>query len=221
MYREALIRIRFLGIYEKQTAPEQVQKHQRTHLVPGGCNFAYAAGSMALQAQTETGQISGTVLDPSGAVITSATIVSVDKATLAKRTITATSGSYVFANLQSGTYEITASAPGFETLKQTVVVAVGSKVGLDSHLTIGSAATVVEVSEGKHTCQYRDTDDWSDDFHKRNPEPAYLNPQSLRSGRNGGKYHRRRPNRRNPGRWFLGQWSARQRCGHPAGRRSE
>jgi outer membrane receptor protein involved in Fe transport len=109
--------------------------------------FLTLAGSLALQAQTETGQISGTLLDPSGAVITSGTVVTVDKATQAKRALTATSGSYVFSNLQSGVYEVTASAPGFETLKQTVSVAVGSKVGLDSHLTVGSTTTVVEVSE--------------------------------------------------------------------------
>jgi hypothetical protein len=98
-------------------------------------------------AQTETGQITGTVLDPSGGVVTTATVTAVDVATQAKRTATPTSGTYVFANLLPGTYEVTATAPGFNALKQTVTVNVGSKVGIDSHLTVGSTSTVVEVSE--------------------------------------------------------------------------
>ncbi|MCU1329311.1 MAG: TonB-dependent receptor [Bryobacterales bacterium] len=104
-------------------------------------------GSVTLFAQTETGQIAGSVFDPSGAIVTSATVVAVDTATQAKRTVAATSGTYVFANLQSGTYEVTTTAPGFETLKQTVGVTVGSRIGLDSHLNVGSTTTVVEVSE--------------------------------------------------------------------------
>ncbi|HXJ41077.1 MAG TPA: carboxypeptidase regulatory-like domain-containing protein, partial [Bryobacteraceae bacterium] len=97
--------------------------------------------------QTETGQITGTVFDPSGAVVTSATVTAVDTSTQAKRTVTPTSGNYVFANLQPGVYDVTAAAPGFQTLKQTVTVAVGSKVGVDSHLTVGATTTILEVSE--------------------------------------------------------------------------
>src|SRR3954471_23034206 len=98
-------------------------------LLPGGLMFErkwmrsltaaalWLISSTVLLAQTETGQIAGTVFDPSGSVVTSATVVAVDRSTQAKRTVTATSGQYVFANLQSGTYEVTTSAPGFETLK--------------------------------------------------------------------------------------------------------
>lgn len=106
-----------------------------------------SVSATSLMGQTETGQITGTVLDPSGAVVTTSTIVAVDLSTQAKRTVTPASGTYVFANLQSGNYEVTASAPGFETLKQTVSVAVGSKLGLDIHLSVGATTTVVEVNE--------------------------------------------------------------------------
>ena len=104
-------------------------------------------GGRSLLAQTETGPIAGTVFDSSGAVINTATVVATDKATQSKRTITTTSGNYVFANMQSGNYEVSTTATGFETLKQTVNVPVGTKVGLDSHLSVGSTTTVVEVNE--------------------------------------------------------------------------
>ena len=100
-----------------------------------------------LMAQTETGQITGTVYDATGGVITTATVTAVDVATQAKRTTSPSSGTYVFANLQSGVYQVTTSAAGFDTLKQTVTVAVGARVGLDSNLNVGSTTTVVEVAE--------------------------------------------------------------------------
>lgn len=98
-------------------------------------------------AQTETGQITGTVLDPTGAAIPMATVTAKDLATNATRTMNTTDGTYVFANLQPGRYEITATASGFQTVKQVVTVNVGTKIGLDLHPAVGTQATVVEVSE--------------------------------------------------------------------------
>jgi outer membrane receptor protein involved in Fe transport len=104
-------------------------------------------GMANLLAQTETGQIAGTVYDATGAVVTTATVTIVDRASGSKRTQNPTSGTYVFANLQAGTYDVTTSAAGFETLKQTAAVDVGTKLGLDSHLSVGQTTTVVEVEE--------------------------------------------------------------------------
>ena len=105
------------------------------------------AGAGTLFAQTETGQITGTVFDASGAVVTGATVTVVDRATQAKRTVSPNSGTYVFANLQTGVYDMTTAASGFETLKQTATIVPGAKVGLDSHLTVGSTSTIIEVAE--------------------------------------------------------------------------
>lgn len=98
-------------------------------------------------AQTETGQITGTVLDPTGAAIPNSTITAKDLSTNATRTNRSNDGSYVFPNLLAGRYEVTASATGFETQRQVMNVGVGSKLGLDFHLAVGAQATVVEVSE--------------------------------------------------------------------------
>ncbi len=98
-------------------------------------------------AQNETGQITGTVFDPAGAVIMDATIIATDPSNKAVRTQMASDGVYVFPNLLPGRYELTVSAPNFRTVKQPVTVSVGSKIGLDFHLPLGTVSEVVEVQE--------------------------------------------------------------------------
>jgi outer membrane receptor protein involved in Fe transport len=101
-----------------------------------------------LTAQTETGQITGTVFDPAGAVLPKAPITATDVQTKAARsTTTSPAGTYVIPSLLPGTYEVTATAPGFQTTKQTVTVNVGARVGLDIHLVLGTTTTIVEVTE--------------------------------------------------------------------------
>jgi len=100
-----------------------------------------------LMAQTETGQIVGTVLDPTGAAIPGATVTVTSVATGAQRTETSSAtGGFVFANLQPTMYTVAVSASGFATHKQNVNVTVGSKIGVDVKLEVGRASTVVEVA---------------------------------------------------------------------------
>ncbi|HLH44299.1 MAG TPA: carboxypeptidase regulatory-like domain-containing protein [Bryobacteraceae bacterium] len=110
--------------------------------------FLALASAYSVFAQTETGQIEGTVLDPAGAVVANVTITASESVTHAKRqTISSSAGSYVLSNLLPGTWELTVTANGFQTLKQNVVVTVGARVAADLHLMIGTATTVVEVQE--------------------------------------------------------------------------
>jgi Carboxypeptidase regulatory-like domain/TonB dependent receptor/TonB-dependent Receptor Plug Domain len=111
------------------------------------CVAALFVSVLIAFAQTETGQVTGTVLDPTGAAIPNATITAKDLSTNATRTSRSNDGSYVFPSLLAGRYEVTASATGFETQRQVANVTVGSKVGLDFHLAVGTQATVVEVAE--------------------------------------------------------------------------
>jgi outer membrane receptor protein involved in Fe transport len=103
--------------------------------------------ALAVFAQTETGQITGTIFDQTGGIIMGATITATDQANKAVRSEMSSSGVYVFANLQPGRYEVTATAPNFQTTKQPVTVTVGGKVGLDFHLQLGSTTQIVEVQE--------------------------------------------------------------------------
>jgi outer membrane receptor protein involved in Fe transport len=97
--------------------------------------------------QAETGQIVGTVTDPSGAFIPGAKVTVRSIATGTERTgTTSDAGTFTFPNLQPDVYEVSATAPGFNTLRQQTTVTVGTKVGLDLKLEVGKAETVVEVT---------------------------------------------------------------------------
>ncbi len=97
--------------------------------------------------QTETGQISGTVKDPTGAVVAGAkvTIKSVNTG-LTRDAVTNSSGLYVAPSLKPDTYEVTVEAAGFQKWGRQIEVAVGSSNEISAQLTVGAAATTVEVS---------------------------------------------------------------------------
>src|ERR1700722_4316644 len=70
--------------------------------------------------QAETGQIIGTVADPSGAVVPGArgAVRAVSTGTERAQT-TSDAGTFTFPNLQPDAYEVSVTAPGFNTVKQT------------------------------------------------------------------------------------------------------
>ncbi len=97
--------------------------------------------------QAETGQIVGTVSDPSGAAIPGAKLTVKSVSTGSERSeTTSLTGSFTFSNLLPDTYEATVEAKGFNTLRQRATVTVGMKVGLDLKLEVGRSETVVEVT---------------------------------------------------------------------------
>jgi hypothetical protein len=99
-------------------------------------------------AQTETGQITGTVTDATGAVIPNATVRVTSAGTGAERnTTSSSSGDFSITNLLPGAYTVSVDASGFTTFKQTVTVAVGGRTGLPVKLEIGQTGTTVQVSE--------------------------------------------------------------------------
>ena len=100
--------------------------------------FVAFAPSMAW-GQTETGQISGAVKDSTGAVIAGAEVTATSVGTQAKRsTTTDANGEYRITSLLPAVYEVSVAAPGFSTRKVQVQVTVGSKVGADFELVVGS-----------------------------------------------------------------------------------
>jgi outer membrane receptor for ferrienterochelin and colicin len=114
--------------------------------------FLLAAMTPAAFAQTETGQITGTVTDPTGAVVPNATVTVRNVNTGATRTTTTgNSGVYVVPNLLPGTYQVTIEATGFTSSQRQVTVNVGSRVGSDFSLTVGTTGTTIEVSEAVTT----------------------------------------------------------------------
>jgi Carboxypeptidase regulatory-like domain/TonB dependent receptor len=98
--------------------------------------------------QTFRGAINGTVSDPSGAAVSSATVVATDIATnIAHNTVATTSGEFSFQDLPLGTYTVAVTASGFQkTTVTNVVVSAGSVFTVPVQLTVGQQATAVEVS---------------------------------------------------------------------------
>src|SRR5262249_21132347 len=70
-----------------------------------------------------TAQLSGTVQDPSGAVLPGVEVSATQTATGAKRTtVTDETGSYVLPNLPIGPYMLEAGLPGFKTYVQSGIM---------------------------------------------------------------------------------------------------
>ena len=97
-------------------------------------------------AQSESGSISGTVRDSSGAVIPDANVIVTNLATAATRsTNTGNIGQFDIPGLEPGRYRLRVSSPSFQTYEQVVEVTVGSKTTIDAKLTVGTSSQVVEV----------------------------------------------------------------------------
>lgn len=99
-------------------------------------------------AQKTSGQISGSVVDQSGAAVPDTTITVTQVGTGIQRTAT-TNGEGVFtiADLQIGTYRMTATKSGFkETLTENVVVNVSTNTRQDITLQVGSVDQQVTIT---------------------------------------------------------------------------
>jgi hypothetical protein len=100
-------------------------------------------------AQTFRGAINGTVTDPSGAVLSGATVKATNVATAVTiDTKTTSDGEFAFQDLPLGTYKIEVAASGFRPVAvEKVEVTAGSAYTLPVKMAAGSAGTtVVEVS---------------------------------------------------------------------------
>lgn len=103
------------------------------------------------QAQLTTGTISGTVVDPTGAVIPGATVTLTHVATGVTREMeSGGAGGFVFDRVRGGTYTLRISKAGFRTWESTdVEVTVGRVTALGTlALEVGAAAETVTVEAG-------------------------------------------------------------------------
>jgi len=99
------------------------------------------------QAQT-AGELTGTVTDPSSAVIPGASVTLSRPSTGYSRTLTANgSGEFDFPDLQAGQYVLKVSAKGFADIRYTdVEVQTGRPLNLNVHMKVGPSTQTVEVS---------------------------------------------------------------------------
>jgi hypothetical protein len=97
--------------------------------------------------QTSTTQISGTVYDNSGAVLTGASVTAVNNATGATvKQITNSAGLWNIPAVPVGTYTFTIEMPGFKTTKRTnVVLITDTPMVMNVSLSLGDTHDVVNV----------------------------------------------------------------------------
>jgi Carboxypeptidase regulatory-like domain/TonB dependent receptor len=93
------------------------------------------------------GTITGTVTDPSGGLVSQATVSILNEATQVKtQAATTSSGAYTASNLPPGLYDVTVSSSGFKEFRQTgVTVTVATTSTLNVVLELGSTSEAVEV----------------------------------------------------------------------------
>src|SRR5580704_9430425 len=107
-------------------------------------------GTRAARAQGvgASGNITGTVTDPSGGVVASATVVAEEPSRGLRFTeVSDTNGQYRFTGLPPASYTVTARSSGFQTqVLKGVIVNVGITTIADVHLAVATAATQVEVN---------------------------------------------------------------------------
>jgi len=103
---------------------------------------------LAVGQTSTTGAIRGTVTDPQGAVLATATVTITSQGTAAVRTAsTDQGGQYTVGLLPPGIYTVTIGAPGFKTDNPgAVTVTVTETVRVDAQLVLGSQSETIQVT---------------------------------------------------------------------------
>lgn len=122
------------------------RKWQRGLMALFVCSFM----AVSAFAQAGLGTIVGTVTDPTGAVIPSATVKILDQNTGAVRTVKANAeGYYVVPSLAPSTYRITATEKGFAPgVQSSVTLLADQHLTVNMKLNLAGAKQTVSVTEG-------------------------------------------------------------------------
>ncbi len=102
-----------------------------------------------------TGGLTGTVTDPSGAVISAATVTITNLGTGQSRTSTTdANGSYKFNQLQPGNYSVTFSASGFKGLQvPSITVSITETAVVNRRLQVGAQSQQITVESTTQSIQ--------------------------------------------------------------------
>src|SRR6185295_7035075 len=98
-------------------------------------------------AQSERGTITGTVSDPTNAVIPGASIVATNTETAARyETISTETGNYTLVQVPSGVYQLSVELPGFKKyIRQGMTIQAAQIVRIDVSLEVGNNTEEVTV----------------------------------------------------------------------------
>ena len=111
-------------------------------------------------AQRITGTLRGQVFDPTGAAVPSAQVTATNQETGVSVKITTTSaGTYSFPSLIPGLYKVSVEAKGFKNFVATDISVIANQDNVaDTHLDLGVATEVVEVTAGGVAVQTTSSD---------------------------------------------------------------
>jgi hypothetical protein len=119
----------------------------------GGPNSPPFSGSIDLNIEHDHGpfngraEITGTVADPSGAMVANASVEVREVSTQKKRTAkTDAAGQFTLSAVPAGDYEVQVSCAGFKTSSLKFVVHARDRAVLSASLAVGAVGTAVEVS---------------------------------------------------------------------------
>jgi Carboxypeptidase regulatory-like domain len=94
-----------------------------------------------------SGQVDGTVMDPTGAAAPNATVnLSSSETGFNETTTTNATGAFHFSLVKPGNYTMTVTLSGFTALKRTVVVSLGQVTNVAVQLEVGKAEQTIEVT---------------------------------------------------------------------------
>lgn len=110
------------------------------------CTFALPPA--AAHAQILYGSLDGNVIDPSGAAVAGAAVTLVNTGTaLTRETLTSSSGSYTFTNVEPGVYDVKVARAGFQTAATSGIrVAPNTAVRVDIALQVGLVSETLTVA---------------------------------------------------------------------------
>ena len=108
--------------------------------------LAVLAFSLTTWAQ-DTGQITGTVHDSSGAAVPNANVtVSNTSKGIVRPTVSNSTGDWLVGGLPGGVYDVTIEAPGFKKyMAKSLTLRIGQKLRQDAELQVGATATEITV----------------------------------------------------------------------------
>jgi hypothetical protein len=110
---------------------------------------AILCSSNAWAQSLTSGDVAGTVVDPSGAAVSNANVTLTNRDTGTKQTTTTNgSGAYRFGLLNPGNYTVAVTVSGFQSIEQNVAVNVGEGSTVNLKLSVASSSTTVEVTAG-------------------------------------------------------------------------
>src|SRR3712207_1231828 len=111
--------------------------------------MAFASGEWSF-GQSTFATITGSVTDPTGAVLTDASIEATETTrNFTYRAVTNSEGLYTFANIPDGTYRIVGKASGFHEFRvENIIVTARDNRRVDLQLSLESVGQAVEVSAG-------------------------------------------------------------------------